>query len=64
MSIDQDQATSRDAFKRLEGAKADRLKQLLKRKPGHKGYRSALRAYLEADAELQRAIIEQLTARP
>jgi hypothetical protein len=55
---------AKDPFKRLERAKADRLEALLKRKPVQKGYRKALRAYLEADAEVQRAIMSQLRLRP
>jgi len=41
-------------------AKENTLKALVERKPGQKRYRQALRAYLEADAAIQRAIIEWL----
>jgi hypothetical protein len=41
----------------LQQAKSETLKDLLQHKPGQKHYRRVLRAYLEADAALQRAII-------
>jgi hypothetical protein len=63
MSSDQSHPSAEDGFTRLEHAKADRLEALLKRKPGHKGYRKALRAYLEADADLQQAIMAELRLR-
>jgi hypothetical protein len=64
MSSDQQPTSARkDPFIRLERMKADCLMELLKRRPGQKGYRKALRAYLEADADLQRAIMKQLRLR-
>ena len=52
-----------DPFKSLHRAKATRLKELMKRKPGQKGYKQALKAYLDADGALQKAIIKQLQLR-
>ena len=49
-----------DPFKSLQRTKAARLRELMKRKPGQKGYKQALRAYLDADGELQKAIIKRL----
>ena len=47
-------------FARLRRAKDESLQELLKRKPGQKHYRRALKTYLEADDALQRAIIDRL----
>jgi hypothetical protein len=44
----------------LQREKQVRLKELLKLKPGQKRYRKTLKAYLEADSELQRTIIDRL----
>ena len=41
-------------FARLRRAKDESLHELLKRKPGQKHYRRALKTYLEADDALQR----------
>lgn len=49
-----------EQFSRLQQAKDESLKDLLRRKPGQKHYRRALKAYLEADDALQRAIIQRL----
>jgi hypothetical protein len=49
-------------FAPLQQAKDETLKELLARKPGQKHYRRALKAYLEADSALQRAIIERLNS--
>ncbi len=49
-----------ETFARLRRAKDDSLKELLGRKPGQKHYRRSLKAYLEADYALQRAIMERL----
>lgn len=51
---------ARERFSRLQRDKEERLKDLLKLKPGQKHYHRALKTYLEADALLQRAIIERL----
>jgi hypothetical protein len=56
-------ATSSDRgvrLTRLQHEKQARLKDLLKLKPGQKHYRRTLKAYLEADSELQRIIIDRL----
>ena len=49
-----------ERFAQLQRTKDDRLKELLRRKPGHKHYRQALKEYLEADHALQGAIIARL----
>lgn len=49
-----------EQFARLQQAKEERLKDLLKRKPAQQHYRRSLKAYLEADDALQRAIIQHL----
>jgi hypothetical protein len=47
--------TDEAAIERLRGAKAERLKALLAKKPGQKHYKRALRAFLEVDDELEKA---------
>lgn len=47
-------------FAQLRRAKDEALKDLLGRKPSEKHYRRALKAYLEADYALQRAIMNRL----
>jgi hypothetical protein len=49
-----------ERFSQLQRAKEDSRRELLKRKPGHKHYRRGLKAYLEADDALQRAIVDRL----
>jgi hypothetical protein len=49
-----------ETFAKLRHAKDESLKDLLGRKPGQKHYRRALKAYLEADYALQRAIMDRL----
>jgi hypothetical protein len=44
----------------LQRLKAERLRELLKRRPGQKHYKRALRAYLDADGGLLRALMERL----
>jgi hypothetical protein len=55
-----DRKTEGGDFAQLRRAKDETLKELLARKPGQKHYRRALKAYLEADDALQRAIIQRL----
>lgn len=47
-------------FEELRAEKADRLKELMKRKPGEKGYKRSLKAYLEADAEFEKVLMKRL----
>jgi len=44
----------------LQLAQAERLRELLKRRPGQSHYRRSLRAFLDADAHLQNAILARL----
>lgn len=46
--------------KALKADKADKLKQLMKRKPGQKGYKRSLKAFLEADAKFEKHLIKRL----
>jgi hypothetical protein len=55
----QDQAADA-GYQDLLGEKAQRLTDLLNRKPGQKGYKRSLRAFLEADAAAQRALLAQI----
>ena len=45
-------------YERLLAEKADRLADLLKRKPGQKQYRASLKAFLEADARAQKVLLQ------
>ena len=47
-------------YERLLAEKAERLEELLKRKPGQKGYKRRLRAFLEADAQTQRLLLDHI----
>ncbi len=47
-------------LRRLQLAQAERLRELLKRRPGQSQYRRSLRAFLDADANLQNAILARL----
>jgi hypothetical protein len=42
--------------------KADKLQELLQRKPGQKHYKRSLMAFLDADAKAQKALLHQLQA--
>jgi hypothetical protein len=48
------------AFDELRAEKAAKLTQLMKRKPGQKGYKRSLKAYLEADAKLDKVLMKRL----
>lgn len=52
-------AKASEQFEELQRLKSECLKQLLKRKPGQKHYKRVLRAYLDADAHLQKALLER-----
>jgi hypothetical protein len=47
-------------YQDLLAEKAQRLTDLLKRKPGQKGYKRSLRAFLEVDAAAERALLPQI----
>jgi hypothetical protein len=49
-----------DLLLRLERTQAERLGELLQRRPGQKRYRRSLRAFLDADAALQNAKLRRL----
>jgi hypothetical protein len=53
-------ARSAESLDSLRRAKAKRLDELLKHKRGEKHYKKALRAYLDADGALQKALLERL----
>jgi hypothetical protein len=40
--------------------KAEKLEELQRRKPGQKGYKRSLRAFLEADAAVQSALLAHI----
>jgi hypothetical protein len=50
--------------RRLLAEKAERLADLQARKPGQKGYKRSLRAFLEADAAAQQALLDRIEAVP
>jgi hypothetical protein len=49
-----------DALPNLQRAQAERLTELMRCRPGQKQYRPALRAFLDADADLERAVLRRL----
>lgn len=49
-----------DANADLSADKASKLKALMKRKPGDKGYKRLLKAYLEADAKFEKVLMKRL----
>ena len=49
-----------DQLDSLRRVKVERLKGLLKRQRGDKNYKRTLRAYLEADAHLQKALMRSV----
>lgn len=51
-------------YRRLMAEKAESLEDLRKRKPGQKHYRRSLKAFLEADAKTQKALLEQIEREP
>lgn len=54
------QSETTPKYERLLAEKADRLADLLKRKPGQKQYRASLKAFLEADAKAEKALVRQV----
>jgi hypothetical protein len=44
----------------LLAEKAEKLRDLEKRKPGQKGYRRSLHAFLDADAKAQELLLEHI----
>ena len=50
-------------YRRLLAEKSDRLADLMKRKPGQKHYKQSLKAFLEADAKAQAALINRIELR-
>ncbi len=52
--------TAAERLSQLRRDKAARLAELMQRRPGQPRYRRTLRAYLEADDAVKRAIIERL----
>jgi hypothetical protein len=48
---------SGDEHLRLLADKAGKLEELKRRKPGQKGYKRTLKAFLEADAAAQKALL-------
>jgi len=49
-----------EAHRRLLSIKAEKLEALGARKPGQKGYKRRLRAFLEADAAVQAALLARI----
>jgi hypothetical protein len=52
-------AHSDDRFQQLKSAKADRLRELMQRRPGEKHYKRALRDYLEADGQFVKLLVKR-----
>jgi hypothetical protein len=50
-----------DLLRRLQRVQGERFRELLKRRPGQRRYRRSLRAFLDADANLQNAILARLS---
>jgi hypothetical protein len=51
-------------YEQLLAEKAEKLQELLKRKPGQKHYRRSLKAFLDVDAKAQKALLQQLQGTP
>jgi hypothetical protein len=51
-------------YEQLLADKAEKLQELLKRKPGQKHYKRSLKAFLDADAKAQKALLHQLKGEP
>jgi hypothetical protein len=51
-------------YERLLADKTEKLEELLKRKPGQKHYKQSLKAFLDADAKAQKALLRQLKGAP
>ena len=47
-------------YEELLAVKASRLEDLLKRKPGQKHYKRSLKAFLDADAKAQKALLQRV----
>lgn len=50
-----------ETYEMLKSVKAERLQDLLKRKPSEKHYKRSLRSYLEADGAFERAVMDRLS---
>jgi hypothetical protein len=50
-------------YQQLLADKAERLADLKARKPGQKGYKRSLKAFLDADAAAQNSLLERLNGR-
>jgi hypothetical protein len=48
------------SYRELLANKAEKLEELRKRKPGQKGYKRRLRAFLDADAAVQDALLAHI----
>jgi hypothetical protein len=55
--------TQDDALRRLLSDKSDKLEELKRQKLGQQGYRRSLKAFLEADAAVQKALLAQFEER-
>ena len=55
-----DEQPASPEYQQLLAAKASQLEDLLKRKPGQKHYKRSLKAFLEADAKAQKALLLRL----
>jgi hypothetical protein len=51
-------------YEQLLADKAEKLQELLKRKPGQKHYKRSLKAFLDADAKAQKALLRRLQRPP
>lgn len=51
-------------YRRLIEEKAEKLEDLRKRKPGQKNYKQSLKAFLEADARTQKALLAHIEREP
>ena len=54
------QSEAGQKYERLLVEKADRLADLMKRRPGQKQYKASLKAFLEADAKAQKAVLKRI----
>jgi predicted component of type VI protein secretion system len=51
-------------YERLLMEKTAKLADLQSQKPGHKHYKRSLKAFLEADAQLQRVLMQRIEQEP
>jgi hypothetical protein len=62
--LESEEQTHQLGYEQLLADKVEKLKELLKRKPGQKHYKQSLMAFLDADAKAEKALLRQLKCGP